>query len=133
MTETANNLSNEELQALRKQVSDNYSKTQNKIDNLLIKGKGLTASEIIWLLRKEVSRTDIAKAMNMSRTSFETYLSEHGLTIPKKNQAEKIEEAKKLIRNTELSVREIANKTGLSRSGVYKHYKEIKGNKGESS
>lgn len=113
-----------EIKNLQKQIADRSSKTAAKVGKLLEKGQDLTASDIKWLLGKEVSRQRIAKAMKMSISTFERYLTEHSLTTKKRSKPADMNEVKKLLETTNLSRKEIAAKTGASYSAVSYHYRK---------
>lgn len=86
MDEKENILSDAEVKDLQKQMADREAKTADKVNKLLLKGRDLTASDIKWLLGKEVRRKRISKAMRMSISTFERYLAEHGLITKKRTQ-----------------------------------------------
>ncbi|GGP07326.1 TetR family transcriptional regulator [Oceanobacillus neutriphilus] len=123
----------ETLYELRQRVSDREAKTATKAKKLLAKGKKLTFSEIQWLLNKEVPRSDIKKALKMNGKDFADYLVQHG--IPRirtdkediaamKKPSGDIELAKKLLRETDLSVQEIVKRAGVTAGSVYYHKKK---------
>ncbi|MDM8100955.1 hypothetical protein [Oceanobacillus oncorhynchi] len=124
MNEKEDILSDAELKDLQKQIADRSSKTAAKVGKLLEKGRDLTASDIKWLLGKEVRRQRIAKAMKMSISTFERYLTEHGLTTKERSEPVDMDKVKELIDSTDMSVKEISDSTGVSYSAVYYHYKQ---------
>ncbi|WP_152658275.1 winged helix-turn-helix transcriptional regulator [Oceanobacillus sp. CFH 90083] len=124
MNESESLLSADELELLRKQVADREAKTAAKVDKLLTKERDLTASDIKWLLGKEVDRRRIAKAMKMSISTLERYLSEHGLVTKSRTKIEpEIKaEIKNLLKEGNLTRKEIAKEVGVSYSTVaYQH------------
>ncbi|MCT1904096.1 hypothetical protein [Oceanobacillus sojae] len=124
MNEKENILSDTEVKDLQKKMADREARTADKVNKLLSKGRDLTASDIKWLLGKEVRRKRIAKAMRMSISTFERYLSEHGLITKKVSNPVDMDKVKELVETTNLTPKEISDQTGASYSAAYYYYKQ---------
>lgn len=97
---------------------------QNKIDLLKRKGDLLTYQEIMWLSEQEVTKKELAKIVNMSFYSFNDYLKTYQEvnTVAKGN----LEEAIRLLKETDMSVMDISRKTGVVDATAYYHAKKIR-------
>jgi methylphosphotriester-DNA--protein-cysteine methyltransferase len=111
-----------QIRELGKQLDN---KPRKKAQKLLSKGGSLTLSDIKSLLELGVTKKEIAKAAGVSPSEFYEYLKSHGL-LKEVKKVSNIEEAKKLLKETDLSVTEIAKRTGTKEATVYYHSRKIR-------
>ncbi len=99
-----------------------------KIENILAKGEDMTKSDIQYLLNKEVTQDRIGKALGTDRNGFQRMWKDWNNAKNKKPQTDKEanKEAKRLVEEGELSIREISNLTGAKFSTVA-HYARGRG------
>lgn len=100
-----------------------------KIQQLLAKGRDMNAQDIKQLSDWGITHKQIKQVLKIDNVSFYEYLKNHGLVKERKEVMPKsaIAEAKELLANTDLSIPEIAKKTGAKEPTVYYHAKKIRG------
>ncbi|MGM8215158.1 DUF1599 domain-containing protein [Bacillaceae bacterium W0354] len=116
---------------------------EQKIKALIKKGPNMMFSEVTWLLEQDFTRDEVAVWLNMSRSQLQDYLKRHGYKRKGEGQTRKlkpkgdedvkgraqgnIEEGKRLLRETSLSIPKISKMTGCTEANLYYHSSKIRG------
>jgi len=105
----------------------------SRIESLQKKGERLTYDDVQYLKSQDFPDKTIWELMGISAVAFRKFTKNHKKKRAVNMGKTNLDEAKRLLAETDLTVTEIANETGATYGSIYYHVSKIRGKKENKS